>query len=340
MLPELLKSRRSSGPTNLIFPVAYSVILSLWWVASLSVGDKWWWLFVLNRFAPGLFVPALILFAQGLVYRRRAWLAACFIPAGIFLFLYWPYLLPRPAVTEMVDLRVMTYNVLVSNTDYDAIASAILSHQPGLVALQEVHPGMMTELVARLEREYPYWQMATFHRNSTTAVLSRYPLQEAKIIELGWNRAAVVVEADVNGQAVTFISAHLLAYGLQWYAWHEIPAAILERTQLQNQQAQMLVREVQQREGTVIMGCDCNATEISTTYRILEQAFMNTARVSGRSADKTSLEDTKPDRNLLHIDYIFFRGPLLPLGTYVAQDSGGSDHLPVLTRFSFENRQP
>lgn len=110
----------------------------------------------------------------------------------------------------------MTYNVLYSNTDYDAIANVILTYQPDLVALQEVKVEMMDALKDRLVNDYPYSLMGTENDFGTTAVFSKYPFADSYVLNLQADRPATIVKTNIKGQNITFAAVHLLAYGLQW----------------------------------------------------------------------------------------------------------------------------
>jgi endonuclease/exonuclease/phosphatase (EEP) superfamily protein YafD len=191
----------------------------------------------------------------------------------------------------------------------------------------------MDDLKRRLAGVYPYSIMGTEHPFGTTAIFSRYPANEAYVLDLQTDRPAVVFESEINKIKITIISAHLLAYGLQWVKLPDVPATIIERTVDQNRQAQRILEKIQKQDGIVILGCDCNSKETSSSYRILAKTLNNSARVAGWSLNRTIIENTKQDTNLNHIDYIFFRGTVVPLGVFAINDSGGSDHSPVLGLF-------
>ena len=314
----------------------YTAFLLIWFGLWLTIGDGFWWLTLLNRLVPYLFVPAPVLILPALLNRQRWLILALLIPAALFIFLYQPYLIPRPTQAqagEAAGLKVMTYNVLFSNSNYQAVANVILTYQPDLVALQEVQPEMIDELVKRLADAYPYHLMGHHNQYGTTAAFSRHPLRDAYVLDLQADRPAVVLKVDVEGREITFISAHLLAYGLWWVPWLDIPATVNLRTFNQNRQAQLILEEIQKAAGPVIVACDCNSKETSSSYRLLNGYLTNAARQVGWVINQRSLPGAASDTNLQHIDYVFYRGALTPDGVYTIQDSGGSDHLPVLTFF-------
>ncbi len=63
----------------------------------------------------------------------------------------------------------------------------------------------------------------------------------------------------------------------------------------------------------------------------------NTARQVGWILSGSQLANGRQDRNLQHIDYLFYRGALTPLSVKVLQDKGGSDHRPVVATYSFDS---
>jgi endonuclease/exonuclease/phosphatase (EEP) superfamily protein YafD len=317
------------------FSLVYSALILIWLGLWLTVRDGWWWLAVINRFALQLFAPVLFVLPLALFSRRRGAIAASLIPPLVFGALYWPYFSPRLARPDQASsLRVMTYNVLFGNTDYDAVATVILTYQPDLVALQEVQPEMMGALVERLGETYPYSLMGGEHPYGTTAIFSRHPLVESYMLDLKTDRPAVVVKVSVGGQEVTFISAHLLAFGVQWVSLAEIPATITERVFEQGRQARLLVEEVERLGGPAIVACDCNSKETSGSYRILAEAMKNAAREAGWAINAPLLPGAQRDADLQRIDYVFYRGALEAMNVYAIRDWGGSDHAPVLAVFT------
>ena len=322
-----------------IIAVAYNGALLLWFSLNRLTGDHFWWMVPLNYVAPYLFTPALplagIVALQSGRQRLIRTTSVVVVPLFIFLLLYWPYVIPRPATGNATPvLRVMTYNILYSNEDYAAIAAVIQSQNPDLVALQEVQPAAMAALQSRLHTQYPYSLMATPHPYGTTAILSRHALLDAYTVDLQTDRAATVVKVKIAGQGITLASAHLLAFGLQWIPWREWPATIQQRVYAQNRQAAILLARLREEAGGVILACDCNSKEVSSTYHLLQQTLRNVAREVGWRPSQAKRSGVAQDRGLQHIDYIFYRGSTLqPTDLYKVTHTGGSDHLPRVADF-------
>lgn len=313
----------------------YSLLTLLWFISWLLVRDANWWLVLMNRGVPYIFIPTLFLAVWIVFVRQPKRLMPLLVPVIIFAILYYPYLFPKFAqpTDGSNSLKVMTYNVLFSNYDYDAVANVVLTYKPDLVALQEVQPEMMSELEERLKEEYPYSLMGTPNDYGTTAVFSRHPVSEAYVLDLQADRPAVVVKTEINDQEVTFVSVHLLAYNLWWTKLKDIPATVMERTFNQNRQANLILGESRIRQGIVLVGCDCNSYETSSSYRILGSRLNNSAREVGWVLGVDVFPGAKQDTDLQHIDYVWYRGAITPINVFKITDSGGSDHLPVLAVF-------
>jgi endonuclease/exonuclease/phosphatase (EEP) superfamily protein YafD len=318
--------------------IIYAILILAWFVSWLTVGDANWRLILLNRIVPYLFIPVPLFLVWGIYTRRSKSVIALFVPCLIFVWIYHPYLFPKifPSSQSNSQLNVMTYNVLFSNLDYDGVANVILTYQPDLVALQEVKIEMMDALEDRLARDYSYSLMGMKNDFGTTAVFSKYPFTDAYTLDLQADRPATVVKVNVNGQNVTFVAVHLLAYNLWWTKLKDIPAVVLQRTTDQNRQVEILLDELEEEDGIVIVGCDCNSYETSSSYLILRQSMHSAAQDMGWLLGKAELVNTRQDIDLQHIDFIWYREPLIPIGVYKILDSGGSDHLPVLANFNIQ----
>ena len=317
--------------------ITYVVLLLIWLGLWLVIGDTFWWLTLINRVVPYLFFPMPIIFLLGLIFRQYRLILISLIPPLLFGLLYGPYLIPRLAQPgDTPHLRVMTYNVLYSNENHNAVADVILTHRPDLVALQEVQPEMMSSLVERLAKDYPYSSIGYQNQYGTTAAFSRYPVTDSYILDLKADRPAVVLHVDLEGKELTFISAHLLAYDLWEVTLPDIPHTVNRFTANQNKQARLLLETVKKHSGPIILACDCNSKETSSSYQILNHSITNTARQIGWTIGRSMLAGTKPDTSLQHIDYVFYQGPLNPVAIYSIRNSGGSDHWPVMANFNFE----
>ena len=105
----------------------YVALIALWLVLRAIFVDQIWWLALLNTFAIYLFVPLPLLLPASLWRRRRALVFGLAIPTTAFFALFGTLLLPKPNSLQLHDATIiaMTFNVLTSNKDTDALVNAI-----------------------------------------------------------------------------------------------------------------------------------------------------------------------------------------------------------------------
>src|SRR5262245_28779289 len=158
--------------TRWVAVLCYGYIIGLlaWFGVWVFAIDAFWWMTVLNYVGLDLFWPAPLVLVWGLWGRRRWRVLPALLPVALLGYICWPYYLPHLTQGQPGgDLRVMTYNVLYSNSRFQAVAEVVKRYQPDLLALQEVQPQMMQELVQALHEQYPYFKMGTAQPYGTTA---------------------------------------------------------------------------------------------------------------------------------------------------------------------------
>src|SRR5689334_19781767 len=107
--------------------VGYALAIILWQAVRVLAGDNFWPCALINMAAEYMAVPLLPLVVMALFSTRpRLLLGVLVIPTLVFVWLFGELFLPRlQATREGPRLKIMTYNVLFSNEDFDAIGDAI-----------------------------------------------------------------------------------------------------------------------------------------------------------------------------------------------------------------------
>lgn len=316
---------------------SYALATVTWIILWITRGDQGWWMILLNHYGslpPLLALPLLIV----ATVKRRWWLTIPLLPALIFyVALFGAYYVPHIANPSAPPaLTVMSYNVLFHNQNHRTIADLIRTYQPDLVALQEVGPELFAFLQAELDDQYQAMHKAHDPDHSTTALLSRYPVQQFTVVDLGAIRPAVMADLTIAGRTVTFVSAHLLYYGWLRIPRTELPTHVETVHRLQVQQVQILVDELRNHPSEVIVfGCDCNSVDTSATQRLLNRHLTNAAKATGWVLPQLNKPRIGPFYFPQRIDYIFYCGKVAARNVYTIYDSGYSDHLPVLAAFDF-----
>ena len=235
-------------------------------------------------------------------------------------------------------LKVMTYNIHHCNPpslpegkiDITAIAKAINTAAPDLVALQEVdvnteRSGKKTNQareLARLTGMHFFFAKAIDHQGGDygVAVLSRFPLLDSLHLPLplpegikGEPRAVAAVKVKTpKGKEIWFASTHL---------------DLKEETRLF--QAEIIVKRLAAMKEPVVLGGDFNALPSSQVISRLDSTFTRTC-----TADcLPTIPTVNPRRT---IDYIMFTRPehLSATKTYVPNETYASDHLPVVAKLT------
>jgi endonuclease/exonuclease/phosphatase (EEP) superfamily protein YafD len=133
-------------------------------------------------------IPGLLVF----LLLRRPRLAAWQIPAvAMLIVLYGGNFVPHLPVVTAADtdtshLKLMTYNLLYSNTSYDRVVEVIKAADPDVVALQEFTDEASAYLSKEFREIYPYQALhpsgaPTLGATTGAGILSRYPIIEDEI---------------------------------------------------------------------------------------------------------------------------------------------------------------
>ncbi|MCA9085020.1 MAG: endonuclease/exonuclease/phosphatase family protein, partial [Planctomycetaceae bacterium] len=162
---------------------------------------------------------ALLLLMACMTFDRRS------LFPGIFLLLFagWPlaghmisHRLGDGSVSSNVDvpsISICTINVLSGNRRMDDIATAMVEHQPDVIAVLEVTSGHIHDLRTRFQTVYPYqWFRADDRGNFGIGLLSRIPFRTVQEVVFNDSRIPSV-EAELQfseAQLLTLIATHTL----------------------------------------------------------------------------------------------------------------------------------
>jgi endonuclease/exonuclease/phosphatase (EEP) superfamily protein YafD len=197
--------------------------------------------------------------------------------------------------------------------------------------LQEVDPEAEKQLIEGLVSTYPYWAIDSNHRLRTGGIglFSRYPIVSSSTLVGVFNNQRVVV--DVDGTLLVVYNMHAtLPQG-----WMPNPFAF--DSSVRATEVQDLMQAVNAESERVLVIGDFNMPDQSNDYRALTAVLTDTYREVGWGMGWTHAGPLVVNRDLfnlrwLRIDYIFaIRDGLRPLSAMVWPESGGSDHLPVLS---------
>lgn len=314
----------------------------------------------------GLFFPALLVAQIGVTIfwllawdkRRLLLVAAVWLISLPQLLVYFPISRAEKSLgTEEESLRILSYNVCAfgfkphTKTSPNATLQYIKSSGADIVCIQEAmlnqNPwaGVVSKtLRSYLDEDYPYINVIRVNRGgSTLALLSKYPIKEAKEIPLpSWVNGAVAYKVDIRGKETLVINVHLESFRLRRVDGEDYLRLAKDgdairlkdalRTKLSptfrshNIQANIIHDLIQSYgSGRVIVCGDFNDTPLSyARYKIgegLEDAFVSKGNGLGITFH------TRPF--FVRIDHILFGPAFRALRCEVDKTASESDHYPI-----------
>ena len=314
----------------------------------------------------GLFFPALLVAQIGVTIfwllawdkRRLLLVAAVWLISLPQLLVYFPVSRAEKSLgTEEESLRILSYNVCAfgfkphTKTSPNATLQYIKSSGADIVCIQEAmlnqNPwaGVVSKtLRSYLDEDYPYINVIRVNRGgSTLALLSKYPIKEAKEIPLpSWVNGAVAYKVDIRGKETLVINVHLESFRLRRVDGEDylrlakdgdairlkdaLRAKLSPTFRSHNIQANIIHDLIQSYgSGRVIVCGDFNDTPLSyARYKIgegLEDAFVSKGNGLGITFH------TRPF--FVRIDHILFGPAFRALRCEVDKTASESDHYPI-----------
>jgi endonuclease/exonuclease/phosphatase (EEP) superfamily protein YafD len=216
----------------------------------------------------------------------------------------------REAVSDDFKLRVLSLNVLTSNTRTQAVLDQVLASDADVVFLMEVNHGWMSALTG-LKGKYPHVLAFPREDNFGVALFSRIPWTHHDVPWLG--------QADVPTLEVHFShQGHEFAL----IGTHPLPPVGSNYAGLRNEQLQLLADHVAKLRGAVLVVGDLNSTPWSDGMRIV-------TRNSGLGFRSISPPWTPTWRVgtplAIPIDHALCTAPLVIVERSIGSDAG-SDH--------------
>jgi|GEM_PF-3338508 len=319
------------------------------------LGDRFWWLAVINSMRYWLFLPAPLLLINNVFHptgRRRSFLLLLLIASWFWL--YFPF--DRESNQQEsqrqdsanIVASLMTFNVLAQNDELGALAKVVLEEQPDILCLQEIRK-KSAKYLAKL---YEYKSFADSSEISDLAVLSRYPL--SKLAEgFTVNGHFQVVRVKFKDKNLHLINLHTRSPN----PWDMLSSDRREIFVQRYSSQETLLSEALNKSKDLgldkvdIIAGDFNSTEGNNTYRQLHKSdYIEAYRQVNPIFPHKSFtfpamlikegNASQPEQKIklmpfLKIDHIFLHKNLKPLRSNIVYKHTGSDHNPLITLFAF-----
>ncbi len=330
--------------------LGYLLLMAVYMLLRLTVGDGQPKLSLVNSFAHFLFLPLIPLLILALLARSRMALLRLLPVLALLLIWIGPRFIPKPVVAAAggKTIRVATLNVWGNRHDISGTEAWLRGTGADIIALEEVSPAYATDRLSGLSDLYPYQSnQQDSTRFGDNFTLSRYPIVSAEFVDLGLpdSPAPVRTVVDVDGQQIAVYTVHLAwpvddeaitVGGLAFYA----QVALAFDDTLRNQQIDRLLAHLENEPLPYILAGDFNTSDFSVTYNKLAGAMHDSFGEAGTGlggswpvAWARGLPAWLPP--LIRIDYIWHSDGLRTVRAWQGE-AVGSDHLPLLAELAFE----
>jgi vancomycin resistance protein VanJ len=315
----------------------YIGLIALWLLLRAIFSDQIWWLALLNTFAIYLFVPLPLLLLVSLWQRHWTLVFGLAIPTVIFFALFGTLILPKPSATQIPNAAItaMTFNVLTSNKDTDALVHAIRAAQPDILGMQELTKSKRAALQAAFSNELPYHTFDNPNSFGNVGLMTGFPIEIARPITLPTAQPALYARLRVHDQQVHVFVAHLTPNHLFKNPAINLATAASNAFVRRAAEITFLREELRGLSSPALLLCDCNLTDTSQAHAELSAFLSDSFRETGWGLRNTNAADILP---LQRVDYVWHSAGLIAITAEVGQ-AGGSDHLPVIVQLRLFSRQ-
>ena len=272
--------------------VSYLTLTVVVLTARFVLPTSHWLSWGIDHFLLIFFVPIPILFLICILLRESFILLA--FPAFAFLVLYGRLFIPPREPdhrSDAIPLRVITFNVLFTNSDQVAVARVIKESGADLVAFQELTPRNGSSLSPLLSEDFPFHTSLPDGHYPEVALFSRYPILEAEQLNLPLSDRSWKSVVDLGDVQVNVIVLHLIPTRAEEVPMRQWTRRITERQIVRMGQVERVIESVRNSSGPALVLCDCNFTEFSDAYARLDE-FLDDGMVLHRPAGDLVIRST------------------------------------------------
>lgn len=289
---------------------------------------------LLGVFLPFLAVPTVVLLLLSLGVKSNlgfffgsSALLGLLVLCGTSVF---PHQSPLAASEITSIVRATTFNLRYEYYEAADLSATILAQGADVVAVQEVAPSVMPDLMALLKPQFPF--VIPVSSLSDLAFFSRYPIMHSEWFRpAGDGTGALHIVIDVEGQLWHIFAVHPLPAGIAWLGKSLIPVGLYYGN-LEAQIADVLERAHGLDKPVIVLG-DFNMAEYSRAYRLISHQLTDSFREAGQGWGFTFPQDVWIDDwqipgPFVRLDYIFHSADLQASHAEVVC-RGASDHCLV-----------
>jgi vancomycin resistance protein VanJ len=212
------------------------------------------------------------------------------------------------------------------------VAGIVAGLSTDVIALHEIDPDLAQQIVPLTTAEYPYHILGPTESGQGLILLSRYPIESYEYFRsLPDSHSNVRALISVDGIPVTVYAVHFQSpHG---------PTSPFTYDASERQAEMADLRErLQVETGPLLVLCDCNMSDQSDAYRSMDKLLDDAFRDAGRGMGFTfRLRRFLPF--MVRIDYVWYSRDFVALDALTWNDSGSSDHRPVVATLALKQEQ-
>jgi endonuclease/exonuclease/phosphatase family metal-dependent hydrolase len=304
------------------------------------MADRFWWLALLNDFAPALFIPLPFVLLVTCLVRMRSLVALALVHSLIAGLWLGPRFLPKqPIPANGMTLDIVTFNVWGHNARLGDVQEWLKETEADIVLLQEIPEQYANHQIPGLAKWYPYQvSQSTATRWWGNLFLSRHPILSVEDLPGEGVPAQQRFTIDFNGQNLAIYNVHFaMPIGAprlpQLKNHYIVTTALSYNNSARNGEIVRLLARLETEPLPYIVAGDFNMSEYAAIYGRIADTMRDAYRESSGGWGGTwpiSIVDELPQfiPPLLRVDYIwhsdYFRTVEVREGPRL-----GSDHLPL-----------
>lgn len=336
-------------------------LLCFWLALWRMVGDRWGWLGMLNAWAEwGIATLGLLAVQAG---WQQQWMRGVALLGFVAIGTEHYRAINRSSIRQkdqknqkdqqhqpladkvtLGDAQGATFTIFSANL-YKSNNSAvdhialIRQHQPDVICLQELTPHLADEFLSALSETHPFKAWQPKPGAYGYGVLSRFPVEQTgEWVTPGVRAWGQRVRLTLADERIELYNVHLLA---------PTSSATLERGmtwgfRTREQQMRFIQEEIKSRGYPACVIGDHNFTPSSDLYQITNETLRDSWQAVGQGFRWTWPTRSFPFKclpwtpRLLCLDYCFHNERLIPQTMQVLTARTGSDHCPLLVRFTVD----
>lgn len=216
---------------------------------------------------------------------------------------------------------IASFNVLMTNTNYEATIKAALSTQADIIAFEEIDENWAIELEAKLKEKYPYYKLVPQNNLYGIGIFSKNPLSNVQVLyfEETPNIAAEILIFIKKGhyRKLFFIASHSVS-----------PESFANYKRRDKQIINQIANFLQFTPSPKIATGDYNATPWDAT-------IINFKKLTQLQDSRKSLCATFPTvfwPAIIPLDYIFYSNDMQCV-EFKTINNGDSDHRGIVGKY-------